>query len=96
MLSAQLDGEETPTERVAAEGHLVTCGDCRAWFETAAAVTRRARTRVVTATPDLADTVLAAVAAAPPTRRRWAAGGWGGGGVGGGGGGVGGGGGGEG
>ncbi|MEV5823620.1 zf-HC2 domain-containing protein [Micromonospora harpali] len=76
MLSAQLDGEETPTERVAAEGHLVTCGDCRAWFETAAAVTRRARTRVVTATPDLADTVLAAVAAAPPTRRRWSARRW--------------------
>ncbi|MFF3854616.1 zf-HC2 domain-containing protein [Micromonospora sp. NPDC002575] len=69
MLSAQLDGEETPADRVAAEEHLVTCGDCRAWFETAAAVTRRARTRVVTTTPDLADAVLAAVAAAP--RRRW-------------------------
>ncbi|MFC8850258.1 MULTISPECIES: zf-HC2 domain-containing protein [unclassified Micromonospora] len=75
MLSAQLDGEETPAERVAAEGHLVTCGDCRAWFETAAAVTRRARTRVVTAAPDLADAVLAAVAAAPPTRW-WSAGRW--------------------
>ncbi|MFI2665804.1 zf-HC2 domain-containing protein [Micromonospora carbonacea] len=73
MLSAQLDGEETPAERVAAEGHLITCGDCRAWFETAAAVTRRARTRVVTATPDLADAVLAAVAGGPPRRpRRWA------------------------
>ncbi|WP_050778126.1 zf-HC2 domain-containing protein [Micromonospora sp. ATCC 39149] len=71
MLSAQLDGEETPAERVTAEGHLVTCGDCRAWFETAAAVTRRARTRVVSAVPDLADAVLAAVpAGSPPGRWR--------------------------
>ncbi len=70
MLSAQLDGEETPAERSAAEGHLVTCGDCRAWFDAAAAVTRRARTRVVAPAPDLADAILAAVPAGPAPARR--------------------------
>lgn len=63
MLSAQLDGEETLAERAAAEGHLDACGDCSAWFDAAAAVTRRARTRLVSPGPDLADAVLAAVPA---------------------------------
>jgi predicted anti-sigma-YlaC factor YlaD len=70
MLSAQLDGEETPAERVAAEGHLVTCGDCRAWFDAAAAVTRRARTRLVAPVPDLTEAILAAAPAGPAPRRR--------------------------
>ncbi|WP_442930817.1 zf-HC2 domain-containing protein [Micromonospora sp. NBC_00421] len=72
ILSAQLDGEETAEERVAVQAHLDGCADCRAWHEVAAMVTRRARTRVVTAAPDLAGTVLAEtiLAAVPPPRRR--------------------------
>ncbi|WP_320068675.1 zf-HC2 domain-containing protein [Micromonospora sp. RTGN7] len=69
MLSAQLDGEETPAERVAAEGHLDTCSDCRAWFDAVTAVTRRARTRVVPPVPDLTEAILAAVPARAPRRR---------------------------
>ncbi len=69
ILSAQLDGEETAEERVAVQAHLDGCADCRAWHEVAATVTRRARTRVVTAAaPDLAETILAAVP--PPAPRR--------------------------
>ncbi|GGM08232.1 MULTISPECIES: zf-HC2 domain-containing protein [Micromonospora] len=66
ILSAQLDGEETPAERVAAQGHLDGCAACRGWWEAAAGVTRRARTRVVPVVPDLTDAILAA---APPTVR---------------------------
>ncbi|MFI1197190.1 zf-HC2 domain-containing protein [Micromonospora sp. NPDC020750] len=69
ILSAQLDGEESPAERAAAEGHLDACGDCSAWFDAAAAVTRRARTRLVSPGPDLADAVLAAVPAGASPRR---------------------------
>ncbi|MGC4807886.1 zf-HC2 domain-containing protein, partial [Micromonospora sp. DT233] len=66
MLSARLDGEETPAERVGTEGHLITCGDCRAWYDAATTVTRRARTRVVPPVPDLTEAILAA----GPGRRR--------------------------
>ncbi|MBO4160958.1 zf-HC2 domain-containing protein [Micromonospora antibiotica] len=67
ILSAQLDGEETAEERGAVQAHLDGCPDCRAWHEVAAMVTRRARTRVVAAVPDLTESILAAV---PPPRRR--------------------------
>ncbi|SCL22928.1 Predicted anti-sigma-YlaC factor YlaD, contains Zn-finger domain [Micromonospora rhizosphaerae] len=67
ILSAQLDGEETPAERAGAEEHLDSCENCRRWFDAAAAVTRRARTQVVTSLPDLTDAILAA---APPQARR--------------------------
>ncbi len=85
ILSAQLDGEETAAERAAAQGHLDECAKCRAWFATAAAVTRRVRTRLVTDVPDRTDAILAAIGGAaaagatvdagavadatPPTRR---------------------------
>lgn len=72
ILSAQLDGEETAEERTAVQAHLDGCADCRAWHEVAAGVTRRARTRVVTAVPDLTDTILATV----PLPRRRLAGRW--------------------
>jgi predicted anti-sigma-YlaC factor YlaD len=82
ILSAQLDGEETAAERAAAQGHLDECATCRAWFATAAAVTRRVRTRLVTDVPDRTDAILAAIGgaaaagaaadAAPPAHRsRW-------------------------
>ncbi|SIN31819.1 zf-HC2 domain-containing protein [Micromonospora cremea] len=70
VLSAQLDGEETATERTAVQRHLDGCAECRAWLTAAAAVTRRVRTRLVTEPPDRTDAILAA--AAPPARRsRW-------------------------
>ncbi|MEV4727809.1 zf-HC2 domain-containing protein [Micromonospora humida] len=43
ILSAQLDGEETPAERVAADAHLEGCAGCRLWCDRAATVTRRFR-----------------------------------------------------
>ncbi|MBQ1025252.1 zf-HC2 domain-containing protein [Micromonospora sp. C95] len=65
ILSAQLDGEVTADEQRRAGGHLETCAGCRTWLDSAARVTRRARTRVVTAQPDLTEAILAA---APPPR----------------------------
>ncbi|MER7457909.1 zf-HC2 domain-containing protein [Micromonospora sp. NPDC126480] len=69
VLSAQLDGEETPAERTAAESHLAGCGECRAWFDQAAAVTRRARLSVSVTGPDLTDVILAALP--ERARRPW-------------------------
>ncbi|WP_089010367.1 zf-HC2 domain-containing protein [Micromonospora viridifaciens] len=69
VLSALLDGEETAAERVAAEAHLDVCGDCRAWYDQAAAVTRRARLSVTLPGDDLTDTILAALPAPAPRRR---------------------------
>ncbi|MET7969363.1 zf-HC2 domain-containing protein [Micromonospora sp. NPDC005305] len=69
ILSAELDGEATRSESAAAEAHLAGCAGCRGWFESAVAVTRRARTQVAPPVPDLVDAVLAA---APPARPgRW-------------------------
>ncbi|MGW5012689.1 zf-HC2 domain-containing protein, partial [Micromonospora chalcea] len=42
ILSAQLDGEASRSEIEAAEAHLTGCAGCRGWFDSAAAVTRRA------------------------------------------------------
>ncbi|MDO3703111.1 zf-HC2 domain-containing protein [Micromonospora sp. C28SCA-DRY-2] len=70
VLSAQLDGEETPAERTAAETHLAGCADCRTWFDRAAAVTRRARLSVTVAGDDRTDAILAALPAPAPYRRR--------------------------
>ncbi|MBX7269374.1 zf-HC2 domain-containing protein [Micromonospora sp. Llam7] len=68
ILSAQLDGEATADEQRTVGAHLKSCAGCRAWLESAAGVTRRARTQVVTTLPDLTGAI---VAAAPPPRRRW-------------------------
>lgn len=65
-LSAQLDGEETTTERNDIDAHLDMCADCRHWLDRAATVTRLARTSLVTSTPDLADAILAATPALAP------------------------------
>ncbi|WP_434743990.1 zf-HC2 domain-containing protein [Micromonospora sp. SH-82] len=71
ILSAQLDGEETPAERVAVQRHLETCAGCRSWLDLVAGVNRRARTQVVPTVPDLTEAILAAAAAPPPPGRRW-------------------------
>ncbi|MFI7076267.1 zf-HC2 domain-containing protein [Micromonospora sp. NPDC049903] len=68
ILSAQLDGEATADEQHGVDLHLSRCAGCRRWLNTAATVTRRARTQVVSALPDLTATILAA---APPPRRGW-------------------------
>ncbi|MET7747495.1 zf-HC2 domain-containing protein [Micromonospora sp. NPDC005367] len=70
VLSAQLDGEESPAERAAAETHLAECDDCRTWYDRAAAVTRRARLSVPAAGRDLTDVVLAALPAKRDRRKR--------------------------
>jgi predicted anti-sigma-YlaC factor YlaD len=70
VLSAQLDGEETPAEQAAAQDHLAGCDDCRAWFDQAAAVTRRARLSVTVAGDDLTDAVLDALPMPAPGRLR--------------------------
>ncbi|GHJ08258.1 hypothetical protein TPA0907_26250 [Micromonospora humidisoli] len=49
ILSAQLDGEETPAERMAADAHLDGCADCRIWCDQAATVARRSRLTLSTA-----------------------------------------------
>jgi predicted anti-sigma-YlaC factor YlaD len=69
VLSAQLDGQESPAERAGAEEHLAGCDGCRVWLDQAAAVTRRARMSVHVAGPDLTELVLAALPARPA--RRW-------------------------
>jgi predicted anti-sigma-YlaC factor YlaD len=68
LLSARLDGEDTPGEAALADAHLTGCAECAAWFETAARVTRLVRTGVV-AEPDPApDGLLETVLAAAPGR----------------------------
>ncbi|MGC4892941.1 zf-HC2 domain-containing protein [Micromonospora sp. DT31] len=74
ILSAGLDGEASRSETEPAEEHLSGCAGCRAWFDAATAVTRRARTRLAPPVPDLVDAVLAAAPAPRPTRRRVALG----------------------
>lgn len=65
-LSARLDGEQGAEEGVALDAHLRRCTGCRRFADDAARITRLARTSIVTETPDLTETVLAA---APRSRR---------------------------
>jgi predicted anti-sigma-YlaC factor YlaD len=68
-ISAMIDGEDPgmPADRVTA--HLASCGDCRAWKDSAEAVTRAVRVQPVKV-PDLTERVLAAVAADPAREAR--------------------------
>ena len=72
-LSAQLDGEDDPTEREHADAHLAGCAGCRDWFEQAATVNRLTRTGLAAPIPDLSAAIVAALPAAtaplPPSRR---------------------------
>ncbi|MFI5494236.1 zf-HC2 domain-containing protein [Actinoplanes sp. NPDC051859] len=63
MLSAQLDGEDDPADRVRVDEHLTGCAGCREWLDRAAAVNRLTRTALVADVPDLTDSILAALAA---------------------------------
>lgn len=59
-LSAWLDGEDDPAERHVVESHLAECARCQDWVDSAATVTRLARTSLVEAGPDLDERLLAA------------------------------------
>jgi predicted anti-sigma-YlaC factor YlaD len=65
-LSARLDNEENADDaQHPADAHLEYCADCAFWYDAAALITRRTRTTVAVAWPDVADAVLARV---PPGR----------------------------
>ena len=64
-MSAQLDGEDTADERRTVDQHLASCAQCRSFADSAARITRLARTGIAAPGPDLVDAVLAA---APPPR----------------------------
>jgi predicted anti-sigma-YlaC factor YlaD len=69
-LSARLDGEPPGLPEHEVDGHLAGCPACRAWLESAAEVTRRARLVLAPPVPDVTAAVLARLPAAP-ARRRW-------------------------
>jgi predicted anti-sigma-YlaC factor YlaD len=69
MLSAQLDGEDDPAGRPAADEHLAGCAACREWLDAAAKVNRLTRTAVGVA-PDLSASILAALPPVPVRKRR--------------------------
>ncbi|MFI7211621.1 zf-HC2 domain-containing protein [Micromonospora maritima] len=71
LLSTQLDGEDAPGEREAAQRHLTSCDTCRRWYDDAAAITRRARMTLVRDSVDVTEGVLAALAAGPRRHRWW-------------------------
>ncbi|WP_405433675.1 zf-HC2 domain-containing protein [Micromonospora sp. NBC_00617] len=72
ILSAQLDGEETPAEQAWAGAHLEGCATCRRWYDQAAAVTRRTRLTLTAPGPDLTHVILAALPAPRRLRDRLA------------------------
>jgi hypothetical protein len=61
-LSARLDNEEDADDaRQPIDTHLEYCGDCAYWYDTAALITRRARSTAAVVWPDVSDAVLARV-----------------------------------
>jgi predicted anti-sigma-YlaC factor YlaD len=66
LLSAGLDGESTAAEQRQADTHLTTCTSCRAWAESASAVTRAARLHAAEDVPDLTAAILMASPAPVP------------------------------
>jgi predicted anti-sigma-YlaC factor YlaD len=71
MLSAQLDGEDDPADRVRTEEHLSGCAGCRAWLDRAATVNRLTRTSPAVPVPDLSEVILAALPPAERPRPAW-------------------------
>jgi predicted anti-sigma-YlaC factor YlaD len=73
-LSAQLDGEDDPSERAGVDAHLAGCAACRQWLNGAALVNRLARTSPAPAMAPLSEDALATLLAAAPGRgRAWLA-----------------------
>ncbi|MFI5934768.1 zf-HC2 domain-containing protein [Actinoplanes sp. NPDC051494] len=65
MLSAQLDGEDDPADRVRVDEHLSGCAGCREWLDRAATVNRLTRTGLVAEVPDLSAAIMAALTGGP-------------------------------
>lgn len=58
-LSARLDNEEDVGDaRQPIDTHLAYCGDCAFWYDTAALISRRARTTAAVVWPDVSEAVL--------------------------------------
>jgi predicted anti-sigma-YlaC factor YlaD len=74
-LSAQLDGEQSPSPRMTLAEHLPGCTDCRDWEEAAHQLTRRVRLTPARTIPDRSAWILDAVLA-DRTERRPATRGW--------------------
>lgn len=76
-LSALLDGEDPGLSQAWLTEHLVACGECRAWYDAARELRRRARLRVAEPAPDgLVSSVMTRLTGDPaetvPTARsRW-------------------------
>jgi predicted anti-sigma-YlaC factor YlaD len=66
-ISARIDGEDGGVATATVDAHLEMCPQCRAWAETATAVTRSARIGPAEPVPDLTATIMSAIA--PPTSR---------------------------
>lgn len=59
ILSARLDDAASRIEIRDSDAHLVTCGDCRQYWDDIAQITRRLRVRDAEPVPDVASVVLA-------------------------------------
>jgi predicted anti-sigma-YlaC factor YlaD len=73
-LSAQLDGEQSPSPRMTLAEHLPGCTDCRNWQEAAHQLTRRVRCTSARPIPDRSAWILNAVLTRTnrrPAFRRW-------------------------
>jgi predicted anti-sigma-YlaC factor YlaD len=74
-LSAQLDGEQSPSPRTTLAEHLPGCTDCRNWQEAAHQLTRRVRLTPARPIPDrsawILDAVLTDRTERRPAFRRW-------------------------
>jgi predicted anti-sigma-YlaC factor YlaD len=69
-ISARLDGEPLGMPERDLDAHLVTCRDCVAWADAAAAVTRHVRRAPAPPVPDLTTAVLAALPDERPREAR--------------------------
>lgn len=69
LISADLDGEATESERAELAAHLATCEVCTAFAADAAALHRASRIAPAAAIPDLTDAILERASVGPPTTR---------------------------
>ncbi len=62
LISAELDGENTPEDAAVLAAHLETCAECQAWQAESEALRRRLMVRPAESIPDQTSLVLRAVA----------------------------------
>lgn len=70
-ISARIDGEPEPVPADRTDQHLQDCEACRTWQARATEITRTARIREATSTPDLTASILEVAPALLPTRGWW-------------------------